>query len=304
MHLLESLCKIHAPSGNEQALKSFLVQYINKNQSSWLVNPTVIEGEHLQDCLILVFGKPTTAVFAHMDSIGFTVRYDNRLVLIGGPDLKTGYELVGQDSKGDIECKLLIDEDTDYIVCDYHRQIERGTELVFKCNFRETNEFIQSCYLDNRLGIYAMLKLCESLENGIIVFSCWEEHGGGSVPYLAKYIYENYAIKQALVADITWVTEGVKPGDGVVISMRDMRLPRRSFLNKIIKYAKESNIPYQLEVEGSGGSDGKELQASPYPIDWCFVGAPEDNVHTPDELVHKKDIESMIELYKYLMKHL
>ncbi len=304
MHLLESLCKIHAPSGNEEALKNFLLQYVYDNQSKWLVQPTIIEGEGFQDCLLLEFGKPTTAVFAHMDSIGFTVRYDNRLVLIGGPDLKTGYELVGQDSKGEIDCKLLIDEDTDYVVCDYHRQIERGTELVFKCNFRETNEFIQSCYLDNRLGIYAMLKLCETLENGIIVFSCWEEHGGGSVPYLAKYIYEKYKINKALVADITWVTEGVKPGNGVVISMRDMRLPRRSFLNKIISLAKDSNIPYQLEVEGSGGSDGKELQASPYPIDWCFVGASEDNVHTPDEIVHKKDIESMIEFYKYLMKNL
>ena len=30
----------------------------------------------------------------------------------------------------------------------------------------------------------------------------------------------------------------------------------------------------------------------------------EDNVHSPDEKVHKKDIQSMLDLYKELMKKL
>ena len=41
-----------------------------------------------------------------------------------------------------------------------------------------------------------------------------------------------------------------------------------------------------------------------YPWDWCFVGAAEQNVHTPNEKVHKKDITGMIDLYKVLMKEL
>ena len=86
--------------------------------------------------------------------------------------------------------------------------------------------------------------------------------------------------------------------------MRDSGLPRRSYINKIIKLAKKSEVPFQLEVENAGGSDGNALQRSPYPIDWCFIGAPEDNVHSPDEKVHKKDIASMLNLYKYLMKNL
>ena len=78
----------------------------------------------------------------------------------------------------------------------------------------------------------------------------------------------------------------------------------RSYVEKIISLAKESGIPFQLEVEGSGGSDGTEIQKAPYPIDWCFIGAPEDYVHSPDEKVHKKDIESMLKLYQYLMEKL
>jgi putative aminopeptidase FrvX len=176
--------------------------------------------------------------------------------------------------------------------------------LTFECNFRETAEEIQSCYLDNRLGVYNAIKLAENLEDGIIVFSAWEEHGGGSVPYLAKFIYENYKVRQALISDITWVTEGVEAGKGVVVSIRDKNIPRRSFINKIIKICEDALIDFQLEVEGSGSSDGRELQLSPYPFDWCFIGAPEENVHSPDEIVHKHDISCMLQAYEELMKKL
>jgi putative aminopeptidase FrvX len=303
MELLKELCQIHAPSGNEVLMKEFLLDYIKINYKHWKVKPEIIQGEDYQDCLLLVFGKPRTAIFAHMDSIGYTVRYNNQLVPIGGPHSEDGYQLTGKDSKGLIECTLKLDKE-DSLSCKFEREIERGTDLVFKSNFREDKNYVQSCYMDNRLGVWCALKIAETLENGIIAFSCWEEHGGGSVSYLAKFIYEKYKVSQALISDITWITEGVQAGKGVAISMRDKGIPRRSFVNKIINIAKNSGIQYQLEVEGAGGSDGKELQSSPYPFDWCFVGAPEDYVHTPDEKVHKDDIKSMVELYKVLMSKL
>jgi putative aminopeptidase FrvX len=304
MKLLKQLCSIHAPSGNEKKITDFLLNYIEQQKVQWKQQPVILYGEGYQDCILLIFGKPRTAVFAHIDSIGFTVRYGKQLVKIGGPDLETGYTLVGEDAQGKIECTLEFDEEEHAISYKFDREIERGTELVFKCDFRETDETVQSCYLDNRLGVWSALKLAETLENGIIAFSSWEEHGGGSVAYLARYIAERYGVHQALISDITWVTEGVRPGKGVVISMRDSLIPRRSYVDKIIGIAKASGIPYQLEVEGAGGSDAKELQHGPYPWDWCFVGAPEDNVHTPNEIVHKKDIESMVALYRELMEKL
>jgi putative aminopeptidase FrvX len=148
------------------------------------------------------------------------------------------------------------------------------------------------------------LKVASTLENGAIVFSTYEEHGGNSVGFCAKYLFDNYGIRQALISDITWVTHGVVHAGGVAISMRDSWIPRRSYLNRIIALAKESGIQFQLEVESAGGSDGTSLQKSDLAIDWCFIGAPEDNVHTPDEKVFKYDIMCMVELYRYLMKHL
>lgn len=301
-NLLKKLCAIHAPSGNEIAMKEFLLDHINENKKSWNVEPEIIIGEEIQDCIILKFGIPKVAIFAHIDSIGYTVRYNNEVVKIGGPVVIENCELVGEDHKGKIETRLTKREDKLFV--DYHREIDRGTELVFKQHWVESNDYVQSCYLDNRLGVWNALKVCETLEHGVIVFSCWEEHVGGSVGYLAKYIYENWKVQKAIISDITWITDGVTHGNGVAISLRDRGIPRRSYVNRILQLAKESGINFQLEVEGSGGSDGTYLQESPYPFDWIFIGAAEDNVHTPFEKVHKYDIECMWRLYDYLMKYL
>ena len=304
MELLHTLCRIPAPSGNESALTQFLLEHVRATSSTWKVQPLVVAGGEWQDCIILVFGTPRTAVFAHLDSIGFTVRYGRQLVRIGGPVLEEGIRLVGEDSQGPINCTLTIDEETGQPGYEFTRDIDRGTELTYYCDFRETETTIQSCYLDNRLGVWNALRLCETLEHGIVAFSCWEEHGGGSVAYLAKYIYETYGVRQALISDITWVTEGVHMGQGVAISLRDSLIPRRAYVERIRRIAAAASIPHQLEVEGSGGSDAKELQHGAQPWDWCFVGAPEDNVHSPDEIVDKRDIESLLTLYQELMRQL
>ncbi len=306
MKLLQKLCSIRSPSGNESNIRNFLLDYIDDHISNFKVKPIVIT-DNIQDCIILKFGKPKTAIFSHIDSIGFTVRYGKELIKIGGPKTNDGIKLVGKDSKGEILTEIYNYEDhngNNHIEYLFDREIERATELTFKPNWREDENFIQCCYMDNRLGVWNALKVAHTLENGAICFSTHEEVGGGSVGFLGKYIYEQWGVKQALISDITWVTEGVKHGEGVVISRRDSGLPRRSYVDRIIKLANESNIPFQIEVESSGGSDGNQLQKSPYPIDWCFIGAPEDYVHSPDEKVHKKDIKSMVELYSYLMKYL
>ena len=307
MKLLKQLTEIRSASGDEGLMKDFLLQYVNENKAKWNVQPEMFYGDDFQDTLILVFGKPRTAIYAHTDSIGFTVGYNNNLIKIGGPKLEEGFELVGSDSLGEIETELMVIEEIDgykQIQCVFEREIERGTNLTFKPNFRETDDYIQSPYMDNRLGVWNALKVAETLENGAIVFSTYEEHGGNSVGFTGRFLHEKYGLRQALISDITWVTDGVPHGKGVAISMRDSSIPRRSYLNKIIELAKASGISYHLEVESAGGSDGSMLQKSDLPFDWCFIGAAEDNVHTPNEIVAKYDIMCMVELYKYLMAHL
>ncbi len=307
MKLLKKLTSIAGASSDESRIKKFLLKYFNENKNTWKTEPTIYATEEFQDCIVLVFGKPKTAIYAHIDTIGFSVAYDNQLVKIGGPDIQDGIQLVGLDSIGKIETELMVIEQENerpILKCIYPRQIDRGTILTYKPNFRENTSTVQSPYLDNRLGVWSALKVAETLENGAIVFGTYEEHGGNSVGYISRFLFEKYTIRQALISDITWITDYVTPGKGVVISMRDSGLPRRSYLEKIIKIAEKSGIDFQLEVESAGGSDGSSLQKSDLLIDWCFIGAAEDNVHTPDEIVSKYDIMCMVELYKVLMKKL
>mgnify|MGYP003686336811 FL=1 len=184
LSLLKEMCAIHAPSGSEIFVKEFLIDYIQKNQDSWNVKPDLIQGSDFQDSFILVFGKPRTAIYAHMDSVGYSVGYNNNLIRIGGPQAENGTELVGVDSQGKIEAKLIIEESEHRgksLKIDFARIIDRGTTLTYKQEFVVTDNYIQSCYLDDRLGIWNALKVAETLENGAIVFSAWEEVGGGSV---------------------------------------------------------------------------------------------------------------------------
>jgi putative aminopeptidase FrvX len=303
MTLLQQLCLIPGTSGHETGISQFLLKYIQKEKKNWKAKPEIFHGDGFQDCIVLKFGKPRTAIFAHMDTVGFTVRYFNQLITVGSPDAESGTKLVGQDSQGPIECTLEYDKDH-HALYKFGRAIERGTPLSYKVDFKESKSYIESAYLDDRLGVYVALKVAERMKDGIIAFSCWEEHGGGAVPYIADFVYRSWGVKQALISDITWVTDGVDHGKGVAISLRDRNIPRRSFIDKVIAIAAKHNVPHQLEVEGAGSSDGGELQRAPYPFDWCFVGAPEQYPHSPHEKVHKKDIDSMIELYVHAMKEL
>lgn len=301
--LIKDLCAVHSPSGEEEAMKKFILKYVRENQGNWKSKPEVIEGPEFQDCLMLKFGNPKVAALAHMDTTGFMVRYENQLIPIGSPDVTNTDRLKGNDRFGKIDCTVMIDQEY-HVFYEFPRPIISGTTLTYVQNFAEDDSYLYSPYLDNRVGIFNLLKVAETLENGLLVFSCWEEHGGGSVPYLARYFYEKYGISKALISDITWITDGVHFEEGVAISLRDRHIPRRSFVDKIIELATESQINFQVEIEGSGSSDGREIQMSPYPIDWCFIGAPEEKPHSSREKISKRDIISMISLYKVLFEKL
>jgi len=297
--LLETLCQIEGTSGDEGRLKDFIINYVKEHSKFWHSTPKIIEGGEFQDNLILVFGEPTVAYYAHMDSVGFTTRYQNQLITIGSPDARKGDILVGNDALGPIECKIELDTN-DNAFHTFNRGIQPGTTLVYKPNFTLQNETISSPYLDNRLGIFSLLQMAKELENGVLVFTTYEEHGGGSAAYLASYLLSTYQIFKNIIVDVTWVTEGIQLGHGPVISLRDAYIPRKSYIKKICSLLDESSLIYQQEVEASGGSDGSELQKSALPIDWCFIGVPVNYPHSANESANLFDIIRLISLLKIL----
>jgi hypothetical protein len=156
-NLLKTLCQIQSTSGDESLLKNFIMDFVGQNSSRWKSIPEVIEGEGFQDNLMLVFGSPNTAFYAHMDSVGFTTRYQNQLITIGSPEAITGDKLIGEDGLGPIECSIKIDKHNNSFH-DFKRSIEPGTSLVYKPNFLEADEIITSSSLTIGLAFLLCLK--------------------------------------------------------------------------------------------------------------------------------------------------
>lgn len=305
MELLKKLCAVHAPSGEEFRLTEFILLHIVKNQKRWKVQPEILFGDGFHDNLILVFGKkPRTAIFAHADSTGFTAGYEKKLHPIGGVSGSNGDVLTGKDAHGEIECVLWAESPDNRYQYAYHRKIELGTSLCYKADFQNDGKYISSPYLDNRMGVRAALKIAETLENGIIVFSTYEEHKGGGAQIAAKFIFDNFLIRRSLILDVTYCSEGIKFGKGAVISLRDSGIPRKRYLDRIRALAEESGARFQYEVEAYGASDGTAIQASPYPINWCFIGIPAEGVHSSNERADISDYEETVKLYRYLMQKL
>ena len=303
MELLKTLCSIPGTSGDEGAIRDFVFDYVFSNQRNWNHLPEIWKGDGFQDNLVLVFGKPKIAFYAHMDTVGYTIRYDNYVIPIGGIDGNTGDALVFEKEGKLLETKLINEEESELSLIDAHLPVIPGTPLSYKANFIQEDVLIKSPYLDDRLGVWGLLQLAPTANNIALVFTTYEEHGGGAAGHLARLLFEKYGTYKAIIADVTWTSKGVQLGRGSVVSLRDSRIPRRAFVNELRKIFKMAGIPFQLEVEFYGGSDGKEIQNLPYPIDWCFIGPPSDNPHSSLETVHKEDVAGFIQMLKQIGEH-
>lgn len=179
--LLEQLTAIQGVASDESRIKAFILDYIEAHSSGWKVQPVVLDKPWLQDNIVLIFGKPTTAIYAHTDTIGYSIGYANDLIRVGGPRNIDGTLLVGIDNGKEITAEVMMIETEHGDILPHYVSTDKitpGTLMSFAPNFRETSEYVQSQYLDNRLGVFNALKVAETLENGVIVFGTYEEHGG------------------------------------------------------------------------------------------------------------------------------
>ncbi|MFO7865005.1 MAG: hypothetical protein R6U85_13485 [Salinivirgaceae bacterium] len=301
MELLQNLCQIHAPAGEEYNVRDFIIDFFTSHEN-WKQKPELFYGKGYQDCLLVKFGTPTKAFMAHMDNIGFTAGYENELIPIGSP-AHNDESIIRNEQNQFVD--IYYDNNHKTWVLKNDITLTPGESWSWKPHFTQKENYIETPFLDNRLSIYTLLKMAPELENTVLAFSTYEETPhGGKAAMLARILFEKWQIDQIIITDITWETAYVKTGKGVVVSSRDIGIPRKKFKDHICKLLTTAGIAYQTEIEKSGGSDGTSISSSPYPIDWLFIGAPEINPHGYTEKVHMNDIESMIKTYKLLSKKL
>ena len=296
LDLLRELLGRDSPAGDEGPLADWLEAWAAREVPEARV-------ERLGDSLVVTRGEnPAVAIFAHLDTTGWTLGYRKRLVRIGGPDGKPG-DPIRPAGEPDAGRTLARRKDGSWKVRGRTDALP-GSRWVYAAVPALSGGTLTAPYLDNRAGVWAALHALTRCPEIAAAFTVQEETGSAGAQVCARHLYETHGISQALVADLTWHTKHIKSGRGVAVSLRDSSLPRRCYLDRILKLAEASGLPFQREVEGSGGSDGGGIDRSGVPMDWVFVGAPEKSPHTARERVRVSDLQSMAAMLVHLVNGL
>jgi putative aminopeptidase FrvX len=291
---LESLLQIEGPSGDEGDVADAVERALEPVPG--------LSRRRFGDMLLAVRGEPRVAVMAHLDTVGFTLGYDNSLIPIGSPQARAGTPLRCRHNGRLIHGKIRMHDRSPYLAGD--NDAPPGSRWIFDAPLKRDGDVLRGAYFDNRAGVWSAIRVLEQCLNVAVAFTVSEEQSGRGALIAARWLWEELRIDRALISDITWDTEHIHRGRGPAISLRDQYVPRRRFLDQILELADRSGIPYQREIESSGSSDGGAIERSGVPMDWCFIGAPEEAPHTPAEVVNFSDLEAMAALYVELINGL
>ncbi len=333
MKILKELTQIDGVSGNESDIAGVLKTFLDDIYHRVEINKTGSVIAYLNEPDP---GKKTILIEAHMDRIGLVVSEickDGfvKFKALGGVDERTlpaseiyilGKErifgvigalpphLKGQVAEaGNIKIsEMLID--TGLSEAELSERISIGDPIVLKSEFCELlGGRVSSAALDNRAGIYAVMKAAELL-------------GGKLLDYnirLAFSVGEELGLQGARCIDckdvdlcfVVDVTHGTTPdaknevtfplGSGAVIC----RGPNLDYAvtNKVIEIAEKQNIPYSIEVAaGNTGTNAWVIQTLEQGVKCILLSVPLKFMHTAVEVVDIEDIKTVAELIAECIK--
>ncbi len=190
-----------------------------------------------------------------------------------------------------------------------------GDAIFFDLSYIEMNKnYIISTGLDNKVSAFILIELLKYLDknidklkyNFIAHFSSREEIGLGSFIDSNKLKIDNIIVIDTDVAsDSPLISQDLI---GSVLLSKGTVITRNYDDNSKIeqelkKIAKKEKIDYQLNFSSGMGASNNRHYSKHYDSYAQFLGTPLRNMHSPSEVVNKKDIESTFKLLKkYLTK--
>lgn len=310
MKLLKELVQINGVSGSESRICEFI-----KQKAEALCDEVYIDS--IGNLIAHKNGTGSKIMLcAHMDEIGVIVTHIDkngfiRFSNIGG--LNTS-QLVAKrvcfDNGviGVIGCEDSMDEDKiklSMLYIDVGGEADRikvGDVASFVGEFTCTKTSVISKALDNRVGVYILLKSMEKNTDKDVyfVFSVQEEVGLRGAKTSAYAIDPDYAI----AVDVTDTgdtpsapTMEVSLGKGAAIKVMDRSVLCDPYIRSVmIECAKENEIAYQLEIMTDGGTDAGAIQLSRGGVKTGGISVPTRHVHSPSEMASISDINACINL--------
>ena len=286
-------------------------------------------------------GGPKVALAAHMDEIGFIVRFIEesgflRLQPVGGFDPRT---LVAQrvavhtESKGALVGTLMPgvkpihlmgpNDKKDLDLNDFFvdlgmsadavkEAVQVGDMVTMRREFEEIGDMVISKSLDDRIGVYVMLEAVRAagkVDAEVYPIATVQEEVGLRGATTAAFGAQpdiTIALDTTIAGDIPGMPGDAtvtKLGAGTAIKVFDSsQLPNRKLIAHLKEIANANDIPFQLEVLPRGGTDAGAFQRAAEGSVTCTISIPSRYVHTTNEMCAKADIQASVDLLAQFLR--
>ncbi len=267
---------------------------------------------------------PRIMFAAHMDSLGFVVTHVEeegflRVAALGGISFsdvlhtpvrfKNGVHGV-LAADGDVSVEKLTVTDLYIDIGATSREqalslVELGDVAVYDTPVVQQGDVIFSPYLDNRISCAVQLLAMEQLgqtENDLFfVFTTQEELGLRGAKTATYAIEPDYGI----VLDVTGSVDtpnakhadSSKQGGGAAIKVMDRSvICHPEVVDKLKQLSREQEIPHQLTVKRTGGTDAGAMQPSRAGVRVSGITVPCRYAHSPCESICIRDALACVRL--------
>ncbi|TGE33512.1 M42 family metallopeptidase [Desulfosporosinus sp. Sb-LF] len=322
--MLSQLTQLFGPSGSEELVAKFISTqvrpYCDELTTDTLGN--LIVRRHGTGKRILIA--------AHMDEIGLMITHIDkkgflRFAPLGGVHITN---LIGQRVKfnngriGTIGVEKLekpTDLKLEKLFLDIgastqeeaEQLVQIGETVTFIGDFVESGSRIISKALDDRIGCFVAieaLKRTKSTHELAFVFTVQEEVGTRGAQTAAFALEPDLAI----AVDVTLTgdtpkahTMSVELGNGVGIKVLDRSMVTSPQIKRwMAAVATDKNIPFQWEILEFGGTDSGAIHLSRGGVPSGVLSIPTRYVHSPAEMLDKRDVEAAVDLLVALLESL
>lgn len=327
--LLKDLCLLDGISGDEYAIRDFIIDKIK--------DCCECRVDNLGNIICFKKGKKTPdkkiMLDAHLDEVGLiitSVTEDGYLKFktVGSIDIATllfRRVIINGKVNGVIGGKPfhLLDSDSrkklpkcDELYIDIGAKSEKealekvslGDSAVIPSEFEILGECVKSKALDDRIGCLVLIKLLEEYNDYdfYATFTVQEEIGLRGAKTAAFSVKPDFALvlDSTTAADIAGTPHESRvcvQGDGVVVSFMD----NATIYDKVLYNAAiNSGILCQVKCAVAGGNNAGGIHLSGEGVRTLALSAPCRYIHSANSIVNIKDIESMISLTRYMLENI
>lgn len=333
MELLKELCLLDGVSGNEDAVRDYIIERVKPHADDLRVDPI---GN------LIVFKKGAVSapnalmIAAHMDEVGIMVthitdqgylKFDfvggiDRRVVIGKPvtigEKKVpgviGLKAIHMTTKAEREKSPKVDE----LYIDIGaKDKESASRLVSLGDYgafvSDAVEFGAGMFkakaIDDRLGCAVMLKLLEEdLPMDVtFAFTAQEEVGTRGAFGAAFSVHPEVALvlETTTAADIPSVDKAKRvcyAGKGpVILQIDSSTIYDRALFEELRGLAEGNGIPWQTKELIAGGNDAKAIQRTREGVRVCAVSAAARYLHAPSTVVSVDDCKNILRLARHFI---